>query len=137
MWFSHHALITQQTVSAALRSAALAPAPWDDMSRGTALAAGAQAQQLALLLLQGTVLLSLWRRRPQGAPSRCLSDSEGITVRSVLMLTEHVPFRQVSRRVSNSARRTHTITMQCLYGHYPHVTHILLASGVHKLRQLT
>ncbi len=59
MWFSHHALIAQQTVSAALRSAALAPAPWDDMARGTALAAGAQAQQLALLLLQGTVLLSL------------------------------------------------------------------------------
>ena len=58
-------------------------------------------------------------------------------MRSVLMLTEHVPFRQVSRRVSNSARCTHTITMQCLYGHYPHVTHILLASGVHKLRQLT
>ena len=59
MWFSHHALITQQTVSAALRSTALSPAPWDDMSRRTTLAASAQAQQLALLLLQGTVLLTL------------------------------------------------------------------------------
>ena len=59
MWFSHHALITHQTVSAALRSPALALPPRDDVMMGAAHAASAQTQQLSLVLLQGALLLAL------------------------------------------------------------------------------
>ncbi len=57
MWFSHHALVTQQTVSAALRSFALAPLFLDDAAAERS--AAADAPQLALILLQGALLLAL------------------------------------------------------------------------------
>ena len=59
MWFSHHALVTQQTVSAALRSRALGSELRGDDNAAPRGAMAANAPQLALILLQGALLLAL------------------------------------------------------------------------------
>ena len=70
MWFSHHALVTQQTVSAALRSRALGPL-FHDGERLPPGASAAHAPQLALILLQGALLLAVCTVVHKARPAPC------------------------------------------------------------------